>query len=99
MIDFKSRLKFGPPQGWEDDLSKMNYFRFSRLRDVNQPKVLTERGKFLLLFFSISISLSFICLFSLAENGKHLERLYGKGTYSSVANPDKVTMCNSDENI
>ena len=40
-----SSLIFCRPQGWEDDVGKMSLYRFSRLRDVNQPKVLTERGK------------------------------------------------------
>ena len=60
MIDFKSSLKFCPPQGWEDDLNKMNLYRFSRLRDVNQPKVLTERGEYYSVSSRISRSLSFI---------------------------------------
>ncbi|KAF8810070.1 hypothetical protein BYT27DRAFT_7186928 [Phlegmacium glaucopus] len=30
--------------GWEDDLGKINLYRFSKLPDVNQPKALTERA-------------------------------------------------------
>ena len=48
IVDFKSLLKFCPPQGWEDDLGKISLYRFSRLRDVNQPKVLTERGNLII---------------------------------------------------
>ena len=55
---FKSSLKFCPPQGWEDDLGKMSLYRFSKLRVVNQSKVLTERGKLLFCIFSISRSLT-----------------------------------------
>ena len=48
--------------------------------------------------FPISRSLKSL-LYSLAENGRHLERLHGKGTYSSVANRDKVALCNPERNI